>query len=70
MEVPLRFSNPEKKAEIARDLAVAYISHVNPEHLREIDEVCRAIEKLFDTIDRVLEVAEPRPMGLPTVRKD
>ncbi len=60
----MRFTNAEKKAEIARDLAVAYIGHVNPEHLRDVDQLCRAVERLFETVDRILEVQEPRPMGL------
>ena len=59
----IRVSTPEKKAEIARDVVVAYLSHVKDEDLRDLEKVSGAIERLVDVVDRTFEVPEKPQAG-------
>ena len=59
----IRVSTPDKKAEIARDLAVAYLSNVEKDELKDLDRVDKAIERLVDLVDRTFEVPERPPAG-------
>jgi len=60
--MPIHLSNTEKKAEIARDVVVAYLSHVKDEELSDLGNVEKAITRLVDVVDRTFEVAErPAP---------
>jgi hypothetical protein len=60
--MPIHVSNAEKKAEIARDVLVAYLSHVKDEELTDLGKVDAAITRLVDVVDRTFEVAErPTP---------
>lgn len=61
--MPIQVSNAEKKAEIARDVVVAYLSHVKDEELTDLGKVDEAITRLVDVVDRTFEVAEHRPPG-------
>jgi hypothetical protein len=61
--MPIQVSNAEKKAEIARDVVVAYLSHVKDEQLADLGKVDEAITRLVDVVDRTFEVAEHRAPG-------
>jgi hypothetical protein len=58
----IKVSTTEKKAEIARDVVVAYLSHVKDEQLQDLDKVSDAIERLIEVVDRTFDVPEkPQP---------
>ena len=60
--MPIHVSNAEKKAEIARDVVVAYLSHVKDEELSDLGKVGEAITRLVDVVDQTFEVTErPTP---------
>jgi hypothetical protein len=61
--MPIHVSNTEKKAEIARDVVVAYLSHVKDEELSDLGKVDEAIRRLVDVVDRTFEVAERAAPG-------
>jgi hypothetical protein len=61
--MPIPVSNAEKKAEIARDVVVAYLSHVKDEELSDLGKVDEAITRLVDVVDRTFEVTEHRAPG-------
>jgi hypothetical protein len=65
--MPIHVSTAEKKAEIARDVVVAYLSHVKDEELTDLSKVDEAITRLVDVVDRTFEVTErPTPgFGMP-----
>ncbi len=48
----------EKKVDIAKDILVAYIGH-SPDESRDVDAVCAAAKKIFETVDSLLETQEP-----------
>lgn len=48
----------EKKVDIAKEILVAYIAH-SPEGSRDVDSICAAAKKIFETVDSVLETTEP-----------
>ena len=54
--MPIHVSTTEKKAEIARDVVVAYLSHVKDEELSDLGKVDEAITRLVDVVDRTFEV--------------
>ena len=58
--MPIHVSTAEKKAEIARDVVVAYLSHVKDEELSDLGKVDEAITRLVDVVDRTFEVTERR----------
>ena len=59
--MPIQVSTTEKKAEIARDVVVAYLSHVKDEELADLGKVGEAITRLVDVVDRTFAVEEHRP---------
>jgi hypothetical protein len=61
--MPIQVSTTEKKAEIARDVVVAYLSHVKDEELADLGKVDAAITRLVDAVDRAFEVEEHRAPG-------
>jgi hypothetical protein len=61
--MPIHVSNTEKKAEIARDVVVAYLSHVKDEELSDLAKVDEAIRRLVDVVDRTFEVSERQAPG-------
>jgi hypothetical protein len=61
--MPINVSTSEKKAEIARDVVVAYLSHVKDEELSDLGKVDAAISRLVDVVDRTFEVEEHRAPG-------
>ena len=61
--MPIQVSTSEKKAEIARDLVVAYLSHVKDEQLADLGKVDEAITRLVDVVVRTFEVEEHRTPG-------
>ena len=61
--MPMRVSGPDQKALIAKDVVVAYLSHMKPEDLTDLDKVDEAIERLVDTVDRTFEVSEKAHTG-------
>ena len=61
--MPIQVSTAEKKAEIARDVVVAYLSHVKDEELSDLGKVDEAITRLVDVVDRTFEVEEHRAPG-------
>lgn len=61
--MPIHVSTAEKKAEIARDVVVAYLSHVKDEELTDLGKVDEAITRLVDVVDRTFGVAEHRAPG-------
>lgn len=66
----IRVTTPEKKAEIARDVVVAYLSHVKDEELADLDKVGKAIEQLVAVVDRTFEVPDRPSAGFgltPTI---
>jgi hypothetical protein len=56
--MPIHVSSAEKKAEIARDVVVAYLSHVKDEELSDLGKVGEAITRLVDVVDQTFEVTE------------
>jgi hypothetical protein len=66
--MPIRVSTTEKKADIARDVVVAYLSHVKDEQLADLDKVGEAISRLVAVVDQQFEVSERPPaagFGIP-----
>jgi hypothetical protein len=66
----IQVSTSEKKAEIARDVVVAYLSHVKDEQLADLAKVDEAISRLVDVVDRAFSVEEHRTPGFgmgPTI---
>lgn len=61
--MPIHVSSSEKKAEIARDVLVAYLSHVKDDDLSDLGKVDAAISHLVDVVDRTFEVEEHRAPG-------
>jgi len=61
--MPIQVTTAEKKAEIARDVVVAYLSHVKDESLNDLGKVDEAITRLVDVVDRTFEVQEHRAPG-------
>ena len=61
--MPIQVSTSEKKAEIARDVLVAYLSHVKDEELSDLGKVDAAISRLVDAVDRTFAVEEHRAPG-------
>jgi hypothetical protein len=59
----IHVSTSEKKADIARDVLVAYLSHVKDEELSDLGKVDAAITRLVDVVDRTFEVEEHRAPG-------
>jgi hypothetical protein len=68
--MPIQVSTAEKKAEIARDVVVAYLSNVKDEELSDLGKVGEAITRLVDVVDRTFEVEQHRTPGFgvaPTI---
>lgn len=61
--MPIQVTTSEKKAEIARDVVVAYLSHVKDEELSDLGKVDAAISRLIDVVDRQFEVETHRAPG-------
>jgi len=61
--MPIQVGTSEKKAEIARDVVVAYLSHVKDEELADLGKIDAAITRLVDVVDRTFEVEEHRAPG-------
>ncbi len=59
----IQVSTSEKKAEIARDVLVAYLSHVKDEELSDLAKVDAAITRLVEAVDRTFDVEEHRAPG-------
>ncbi len=68
--MPMRVSSLDKKAEIARDIVVAYLSHMDANALADLDKVRGAIERLVGVVDETFEVPERGQAGFgisPTI---
>ena len=61
--MPIQVNTSEKKAEIARDLVVAYLSHVKDEELSDLTKVDEAITRLVEVVDRTFSVEQHRAPG-------
>jgi hypothetical protein len=61
--MPINVTTSEKKAEIARDVVVAYLSHVKDEQLADLGKVDEAITRLIDVVDRQFQVEQHRAPG-------
>lgn len=61
--MPINVTTSEKKAEIARDVVVAYLSHVKDEELADLSKVDQAITRLIDVVDRQFQVEQHRAPG-------
>jgi hypothetical protein len=61
--MPINVTTSEKKAEIARDVVVAYLSHVKDEQLADLAKVDEAITRLIDVVDRQFQVEQHRVPG-------
>jgi hypothetical protein len=61
--MPIQVSNAEKKADIARDVVVAYLSHVKDDELSDLGKVDEAITRLVAVVDRTFSVEEHRAPG-------
>ena len=61
--MPMRVTSPDKKADIAKDVVVAYLSHMKPEELSDLERVGDAITRLVDVVDRTFEVPEKASTG-------
>jgi hypothetical protein len=59
----IQVNTSEKKAEIARDVVVAYLSHVKDEQLADLGKVDEAITRLIDVVDRAFSVEQHRAPG-------
>lgn len=69
LNMAIKVNSTEKKAEIARDVIVAYLSHVKDDELTDLDKIDKVIERLVETVDRTFEVPE-RPnagFGIPSL---
>ncbi len=47
----------DKKADIAKDILVAYIGHA-PDDARDVDAVVAAAKKIFEAVDSMVETTE------------
>ena len=68
--MPIQVTTAEKKAEIARDVVVAYLSHVKDEELSDLGKVDEAITRLIDVVDKQFSIEEHRAPGFgvtPTI---
>ena len=68
--MPITVTTSEKKAEIARDVVVAYLSHVKDEELSDLTKVDAAISRLIDVVDKQFQVEQHRAPGFgvaPTI---
>jgi hypothetical protein len=66
----IRVSSTEKKAEIARDVVVAYLSNAGEQQLADLDKVGEAIQRLVDVVDHAFDVPDRAPAGFgitPTI---
>jgi hypothetical protein len=61
--MPIQVNTSEKKAEIARDVVVAYLSHVKDDQLADLGKVDEAITRLIDVVDRTFSVEQHRAPG-------
>ena len=61
--MPITVTTSEKKAEIARDVVVAYLSHVKDEELADLSKIDEAITRLIDVVDRQFQVEQHRAPG-------
>ncbi|HEY1296777.1 MAG TPA: hypothetical protein VGJ60_27175 [Chloroflexota bacterium] len=61
--MPIQVNTSEKKAEIARDVVVAYLSHVKDDELADLSKVDEAITRLVDVVDRTFSVEQHRAPG-------
>ena len=61
--MPINVTTSEKKAEIARDVVVAYLSHVKDGELSDLTKVDEAISRLIDVVDRQFQVEQHRAPG-------
>jgi hypothetical protein len=59
----IQVATSDKKAEIARDVVVAYLSHVKDEELSDLGKVGEAITRLVDLVDHSFNVEEHRAPG-------
>lgn len=59
----IKVTTPEKKAEIARDIVVAYLSNVEKAELADLDKVNAAITRLVDVVDQTFEAPEKASPG-------
>jgi hypothetical protein len=59
--MPIRVTTTEKKADIARDVVVAYLSHMKDEELSDLKKVEQAISRLIEVVDQQFEVTERQP---------
>ncbi|HEY2594673.1 MAG TPA: hypothetical protein VGK33_12310 [Chloroflexota bacterium] len=59
----IQVNTSEKKAEIARDVVVAYLSHVKDEQLADLGKIDEAITRLIDVVDRSFSVEQHRAPG-------
>jgi len=59
----IQVNTSEKKAEIARDVVVAYLSHVKDEQLADLGKIDEAITRLIDVVDRAFSVEQHRAPG-------
>lgn len=62
----IRVTTSEKKADIAKDIVVAYLSNMKDEDLADLDKVSAAITRLVDLVDSTFEVPERQPAGFGT----
>ena len=56
--MPIRVTTSEKKADIAKDIIVAYLGHMKEDDLADLEKVETAIAQLVDVVDRTFEVTE------------
>lgn len=64
----MHVSSADKKAEIARDIVVAYLSHVKDEQLTDVAWTGKAIESLLEVVEHQFDVPEKSQatgFGLP-----
>ena len=61
--MPIQVNTSEKKAEIARDVVVAYLSHIKDEELSDLGKVDEAITRLVEVVDRTFSVEQHRAPG-------
>jgi hypothetical protein len=59
----IQVNTSEKKAEIARDVVVAYLSHVKDEELSDLGKIDEAITRLVEVVDRTFSVEQHRAPG-------
>ncbi len=51
-------ANNDKKVDLAKEILLAYIAN-SPSESRDVDAVCAAAKKIFETVDSLLETAQP-----------